>query len=99
MLIVLALLAMFSLTFLIKEADGPFGVCAWMRNKLIGNKYVGVFFYKLLNCWYCTGFHSGWIVYMLYADHFVWQSFVINALAGAATSLILGSLYEFINRE
>ncbi len=41
-------LASFSLSFLIKELDGPFDIISWSRNHLMTNKFVGPFFYKLL---------------------------------------------------
>jgi hypothetical protein len=90
--IVLSLLAIFGLTFLLKESDGPCGIMSWMRNKLIANKYVGVFFYKLLSCYFCVGFHCGWMVYLLQAEYYKFQFFILWGLAGAAISLILDGL-------
>jgi len=87
--LVISILAIFGLAFLIKESDGPWGIMSWMRNKLMANKYVGVFFYKLLSCYFCVGFHCGWIVYLLQADSYKIQFFILWGLAGAAVSLIL----------
>jgi hypothetical protein len=95
-MIVVALLAVFGLTFLIKQSDGPWGIINWFRNKLISNQFAGVFFYKLLDCWFCTGCHAGWIVYLLYLTH---QFFIIWVLAGGAICIILGAVHEFLYRE
>lgn len=83
------LLAMFALTFAIKETDGPWGIMAWFRNKLVQNKYVGVFFYKLLSCSFCTGFWSGLIIYMMHQQSYKLGLGVVWGLTGAAISLIL----------
>lgn len=85
----LNLFAMYGLTFLIKEADGPFDICAKIRNKLINNKYVGVFFYKLLDCYFCTGFWSGIIVGLLSRVFDI--KLILWGLAGAAFSFYMNS--------
>jgi hypothetical protein len=87
--IIICLLAMYAISFTIKEVDGPWGIIGFIRNKLMQNKYVGVFFYKLLNCYFCVGFHSGWIVYLLAHDIWKVNFIILWALAGAAISLII----------
>lgn len=96
---IVALLAIFGLAFLLKESDGPWGVMNSFRNFLISRKYCGVFFYKLLECWFCTGCHCGWMVYLLYAEHYTWQFFTLWTLAGGVISLMLGGLFEYMHRE
>lgn len=96
--IVIALLAIYGLAFLIKESDGPWGVIAWLRNRLI-KSWAGVFFFKLLNCYFCVGCHCGWIVYLLSAESYKWQFFVLWALAGGAVSLILDAVHTRLLRE
>jgi hypothetical protein len=98
-MIVIAILAIYGLAFLIKQSDGPFGIINWMRNRLISNKFVGVFFYHLLDCWFCTGCHCGWIVYLLYSKEYSWQFFTLWTLAGGAISLILDGVRERLLRE
>jgi len=88
-MILFNLLAIFGLAFLIKESDGPWGIMAWIRNKLMRNKYVGTFFYKLLECYFCIGFHCGWIVYLLSAETPRWNFLILWGLAGGIFSLIL----------
>ena len=92
MQIVLYLLSIYGLSFLIKESDGPWGMMSWIRNRLITNKYVGVFFYKLLECYFCVGFHCGWLVYLLQAESYKLQFLILWGLAGAAGSLILNAV-------
>ncbi|MGE3320515.1 MAG: hypothetical protein AB7I18_14590 [Candidatus Berkiella sp.] len=87
--LLILIFAIFGLAFLIKESDGPWGCMAWVRSWLMKNKYVGVFFYKLLDCYFCVGFHCGWMVYLLHAEHYSIQFFILWGLAGAAISLIL----------
>ena len=88
-MIIIYILAIFGLAFAIKEIDGPWDICSKTRNALMRNKYVGVFFYKLLSCYFCVGFHCGWIVYLLQADHYKFQFIILWGLAGSAASLIL----------
>ena len=87
--LIICVFAVFGLAFLIKESDGPWGIMSWLRNRLMQNKYVGVFFYKLLDCYFCVGFHCGWMVYLLQAESYKFQSFILWGLAGGAISLIL----------
>ena len=95
------LLASFSLAFLIKQSDGPFGIIAWLRNKLMLNKIIGVFSYKLLSCWHCIGFHSSWIIYLIMTpfNEFNIRSFIIYSLAGAAFCYIAAAILEKIQSD
>ena len=99
MMLVISIFAVYGLAFLIKESDGPWGLVSWGRNKIINNKYVGVFFYSLLDCYFCVGCHCGWIVYLLNHETFKIQSFILWALAGGAISLILDTLMSRLQRE
>lgn len=84
------LLAIFSLAFLIKEMDGPYGILNTARSWLISRPgQIGVFFYKLLSCYYCLGFHCGWFVYLLSAETWSFQFLILWGLAGAGISLIM----------
>lgn len=84
--------AIFGLAFLLKESDGPWGLVAKGRNLLIGHKKVGKFFYDLLDCYFCLGFHCGWIVYLLSAEPFHLQFIILWGLAGGTISLTLSKL-------
>jgi hypothetical protein len=87
--ILITIFAIYGLAFLIKESDGPWGIMAWLRNKLMQNKYVGVFVYKLLDCYFCLGCHCGWVAYLLHEHTYTPQFFVLWTLAGGSISLIL----------
>jgi hypothetical protein len=98
-MIFVALIAIYGLAFFVRQSDGPFDVMNKLRNWLLTNKYVGVFFFNLLECWFCVGCHCGWIVYLLYAEHYTWQFFIIWTLTGGVVSLILDDVHERLRRE
>lgn len=89
---IIIICAIFGLAFLVKESDGPWGIIGWFRNKLFTTKYIGVFFFKLLDCYFCLGFHCGWIIYLLSQNHYTWQFFTLWGLAGGVICLILDRL-------
>lgn len=88
--IIFYIAAIIGLSFLIKDSDGPWGLMASIRNKLMLNKYVGVFFYKLLSCYFCIGCHAGYVIYLLSSKYTSWNvfDFIIWILAGGTFSLI-----------
>ena len=94
---VINILAMISLSFLIKEIDGPFDICLKIRTYLLHNKYVGVFFYKLFSCIYCCGFYSGIIVYNLQYNNLSFKEMILYGLVGSITSLFGIKILEKIN--
>src|SRR5713101_7746427 len=99
MLDIIYLLSIYGLAFVIKEVNGPWGVLSWMRNRLMTNKYVGVFFYQLLSCYFCVGFHCGWMICLLRQKAFHWEQLLIWGLAGGIFSLVMDSLMNRMNRE
>lgn len=86
--------AIVGLAFILKETDGPWGLVALARNKLLANKHVGAWFYKLLDCYVCLGFQCGWIVYLLSAEPFRVQFILLWGLAGAGIGLTLSMLLK-----
>lgn len=86
---IISIFAIYGLAFLIKDSAGPFDIMDKIRTRLIQNKYAGVFFFKLLDCYFCVGCHCGWIVYLLSHESYTWQFFILWTLAGGAISLIL----------
>jgi hypothetical protein len=98
-MLIINILAIFGLAFLIKESDGPWGIMATIRNKLTDNKHIGVFFYNLLSCYFCVGCHCGWIVYLLTANIYAWQFFILWTLAGGTISLILDAALARLHRD
>lgn len=92
----LSILAIFGLTFLVKETEGPWGIISWFRNKLMTNKYVGVFFYKLFSCYFCSGCHAGYIIYLFSAPYKEWSlvQFILWTLAGGTISFCINAILE-----
>ncbi len=102
-MIVIYLLAITGLVYLVKESTGPWGVMSWLRNVLMRNSFVGLFFYKLFGCYFCLGFHAGWAIYLIAESAPKWNYFLLWGLAGAAISLIfsaaLGRLYKGVENN
>jgi hypothetical protein len=96
---ILSILAIFGLAFLIKESAGPFDIMDKLRNHLMRNKYVGVFFYKLLSCYFCVGCHCGWIIYLLSEKDYSWQFFTLWTLAGGVISLMMDGVLARLHKE
>src|ERR1700722_6573711 len=86
--IILMLLAIFALGIVVRNIDGPFNLFQKARIKLLQNKYVGPFFYKLLECSICSGFWCGISIYMLMALQFSIREFALWGLVGSAVLFI-----------
>ena len=86
------ILAIFGLSFLIKDSSGPWDLASLARNKLITNKYVGVFFYKFFDCYFCVGCHSGWMIYLLTQQDYRLNFLICWSLAGGIISLMLDAV-------
>jgi hypothetical protein len=97
MTLILSLLAIYGLAFFIKETDGPWNLIGRWRNLMMRIPFIGVQFFKLLDCYFCLGCHCGWIVYLLSHESYSWQFFVLWALAGGAISLILSGVVAKLN--
>jgi hypothetical protein len=97
--IIIAILAIYGLQFLITQSDGPFGIIAWMRNWLMRNQYLGVFFYKLLSCPLCSGFWAGLTVYLMTQESYKLGWALCYALAGAAVCVIIDTIHTRLLRE
>lgn len=96
---IISCLAIFGLAFLIKDSSGPFDIMDWIRRTLMQNKYVGVFFFKLFDCYFCVGCHCGWIVYLLSHQSYKWQFFILWTLAGGIISLMMSAALNRLHRE
>ena len=96
--IIITVLAVFGLSFLLKDSSGPWDIFSIMRNKLITNKYVGVFFYKLFDCYFCVGCHSGWIIYLLTEKNYHFNFLICWSLAGGVISLIVDALLSKLHQ-
>jgi len=83
--IILIAFSFYSLTHALKEStlfDKP-------RIWLIG---LHPFFYQLFSCYFCVGFHSGWIVYLL--SHWKYGEIFLWALASSGISFLLNAVAE-----
>ncbi len=90
---ILCIASIWALTFTIKETDGPFNIINTARLWLLRNKYVGVFFYQLLGCYFCLGAWSGVIIYFVH-QHFqdIDPFDMIMWSLGGSTISFIGSL-------
>ena len=96
--ILIYILTIYGLAFFIKENDGPWGLMALWRNKLMSNKDVGVFFYKLFDCYFCLGFHCGWLVCLLSGESWYPNLLICWGLAGGIICLILDAVLVKLTR-
>jgi hypothetical protein len=96
---IIIIFAIYGFAFLVKDSDGPFDIIHKVRLILIQNKYVGVFFFKLFECYFCIGCHCGWIVYLLSQKTYSWQFFILWTVAGGAISLILNAILSRLYRD
>jgi len=89
------------ISFVIKEVSGPWGVLGRIRNALMtsGPSFSRIFFFGLLNCWFCCGYWSGVFKIALSSHHLSITSFLEWGFVGAAISLLFGGIYERLYRE
>jgi len=76
-----------------------YGIAFGLMNKLPMFVYEKLpqFFNRLLSCAYCTGFHAGWIAYLLlWGAHPHWVAFLGWALASAAFSYIIDGVGRWL---
>jgi|ERR1700722_16351459 len=98
--LIVCFLAIWGLMFFLKTADGPFRLMMHLRNLLMrAPGFLGVFFYELLSCSYCTGAWSAAAIFFIAQQTFSIGFFVAWVLAGAASSLIFEAVLERLYRE
>ena len=99
---ILLILAIYSLSFFIRNLSGPYNIFGIFRNKILNNKYIGVQFYKLLECPWCLGFHCGYIIYILNCLVFKEFSFILLilwGLVGSTVTAIFDSIFNKVQEE
>lgn len=89
-MIFLQLIAIFALTFALKEIDGPFNLISLFRSFLMRQS---IFFYHLFSCAFCLGFWSGIIIYLL-SEPFSFAHLFLYGFFGAGSSLFLTTIYQ-----
>lgn len=99
-MIFILILSIYALSFTIRNLPGPFNIFGILRNWFMRLPFfIGVFFYQLLECSWCVGFHSGYIVYAIYNHHLYFSDFLIWGLAGAAISAIMDAALGKLSGE
>lgn len=77
------LLVCYGLTF------GLMNKTSWIQNRLQFTK-------SLLECSYCTGFHSGWIIYLLMNfNHFNYENLIMWSFASSAFCYCLDTVIAY----
>ena len=96
--VITIILAISGLSFLLNDTGGPWDIMYTIRMKLMQNKYVGVFFYKLFDCYYCVGCWSGSLIYLLTQKNWSPILIIIWALAGGVISLMFDALLTKLSK-
>ena len=65
-----------------------YGICFGLQNKAVMLHGKFGFTDRLLSCTYCTGFHSGWVAWLLWAAAF---GFTAVGFAGNLSNVLLTS--------
>lgn len=97
--IVLLLLATYSLAFILKEKDGPFGIINWLRRRLFNLPVVGAFFIQLFECPLCLGFWCSVVLYLLTVQPIKITDLLVCGLAGGTFCLILNAILLRLYRD
>lgn len=84
-------LAIYGLSYALRNLNGPFNVIGLVRNRAISYH---IFFYELLTCPYCVGFHCGWAVYLLGFSGFSFGAMIVWALAGSVIVPMFDRVFE-----
>lgn len=82
---IIVLFAFYGFTWAVKESE----LLSSPRNFLMRKS---VFIFKLLSCYFCTGFWCGIAVYLLHESVWRWNFIILWGLAGAAVSFIMDAL-------
>lgn len=86
---IITIFSFYGLTWAIKESD----LLSRPRNWIMRNS---VFMFGLLSCYFCTGFHAGWIIYLLHEQKWYWNFFILWGLASASISFILNIIINWL---
>jgi hypothetical protein len=97
-MILIYLLAAYGLAFSLKELAGPWGIFSKLRNYLFTSTKFGVFFYELFSCYFCLGFHTGWIVNLFSPEPFHFGALLIWGFASGIFCLIIDACYNKVSQ-
>lgn len=96
---IISIFAIFGLAFAIKETDGPWNIVSRWRNWMMRLPLVGVQFYNLLQCYYCTGFWSGIIIYLMTQENYKITFMICWGLASGAICLIMDGVLSHLQHK
>jgi len=99
MSIIISILAIYTLAFVARNISGPFNIFGLLRNKLVQSQHLGVFFYELLDCPWCSGFHAGYLIYLLQFDSFDIRHLFLWGLAGSAITAFMDAILNKLNNQ
>ena len=97
--LIIAILAIFGLAFTLKETDGPWSIVGIWRNWMMRIPFVGVQFFKLLDCYFCLGCQCGLAIYFLTEESYKLRWAICWGLAGGTISLIIDGVLTRLHRE
>lgn len=96
MIYLIMILAVYSLSFYIRNLSGPFNIFGIIRNSLMRLPWLGVFFYQLLDCPWCLGWYMGCAIYLLQSMQFSINLIILWGLAGSAIVAFLDVIYDYL---
>jgi hypothetical protein len=99
-MIIISILAIYALSFVLRNLDGPFDLFSKARRWLFNNRIVGVFAFKLTQCPWCFGFHCGWLIGLLLQlaiFEFSFPLLILWGLAGSSIAVFGDIIYERLN--
>lgn len=76
-----------------------YGICFGIQNKLLFLRNRHSFLDALLNCTYCTGFHSGWITYSILVTDMDFIDCIAFAFASSAFSYAFDTLIRLMENH
>lgn len=90
MIFFLYFMFVYSFVWFLKESD----LTCWLRSKIFNISIfnIGVFMFNMFQCYYCLGFHVGWITYLIMFG-LNWYIIIFSFVA-AAISKFLAKLYQ-----
>jgi hypothetical protein len=92
------ILAVYGLSYMLRNLNGPFNLIGIVRNKLIS---LHVFFYELLMCPWCFGTYMGIAVYLiatqLGTELFTTGGLMLWALAGSVIVPLMDELFTLVS--
>lgn len=84
---IIIIFAFYALTHGIKESTLLDKPRIWLIRK-------HVFFYQLFSCYFCVGFHSGWMIYLIANTNWNLKEMFLWALASAGISYTMNAVND-----